>query len=711
MIVIYAEKPDVGNKIAAALGEISLSSGKKVNFSNLKINEKAVKSQQFKDGYLKIKWKGQDCYVTWGYGHLCGLKQAKDYDSDYKNWSKMPLPFIPSKYEVKVKDEVKKQYNLIKGLFLKSDLIINATDPDREGELIFAYLYEATKVKKPFKRAHFTSQTKDGIKEAFNKLKSATEVQGITDAGRGRSLADWIIGSNLTVAMTLKYNSDKVLSVGRVQTPTLNMLVNKEKDIRNFKPEPYYTISALFTTKSGEKYKATHNLKRIDNQKDSANILKKINGKNGIVSKINKRNSFRQAPNLYSLSSLQMAANSKYGFTLAKTLDIAQKLYEAGYITYPRTDSEFLTEDMEPVVNQTLDLLSSVPVYNKFIKGKARKFNKSKYFNNKKVNSHFAIIPVSIPKGVTQDESRLFDMISRSVIMMLYGPAKLEETTITTTVNSEDFISKGSVIKEASWLTIQPSSKEVFLPQLVEEEVVDGIYEENKRFTQPPKKYTDKTLVSAMIASGKELEDSDLRKIMADPDIAGIGTSATRASIIEHLVFRGYAKREKKNIVATDKGIALIDALPLEEIKSAELTAKWETRLNEIANNKYDLKSFVKEIEKVTDDWCKKINATKINPSTNKFKSKNRNGTNLNCPLCNNEINKYKWGWGCSNYKGGCKFSIGAKIAGKKLSDNQFKMLIEKGSTAKLKGFINKKNKPFESKLILEKGEVKFKSD
>ena len=703
MITIYAEKPDVGNKIAAALDKITLSSGKVIKFSDLKANEKAVKQQQFKDGYLKINYMGQDCYVTWGYGHLCELKSAQDYDEDYKNWSKMPMPFIPERYEVKVKSEVKKQFNLVRDLMKKSDLIINATDYDREGELIFSYVYEAAKLKVPFKRAHFSSQTEEGLKDGFKTLLTEKEVEPITNAGRGRSIADAVVGWNMTAKMTLKTNTHEVLSIGRVQTPTLNILVERELAIRNFKPEPYYTLTAEFTTKSSETYKAEHASKKFKEKKEAQDIIDKITGKNGTVTDIETKLTKKEAPNLYSLSSLQMAANSKYGFTMAKTLEVAQQLYEAGYTTYPRTDSQYLTEDMVPTVNEVLGVLSkNNPDYNAFIGTKTVTKTK-KYFDDKKVQSHFAIIPTKVyPKSLTADQEKLYDLVARSVIMMLFSEAVIENTKVTTTVEGEEFISSGKVVKDPQWMAVDTVSKDELLPKLVKGEVVSGDFKLNEKMTEPPKRYTDKTLLSAMLNAGKEIDDETLKKAMAAMDVHGIGTEATRAAIIETLVNRRYVIRDKKSIYPTERGIQLISILPIKEIKSAELTAVWEQRLNDIALGKENLGTFVKDIEDLTRKWVIELDEKVESGSVS---TKEKVGT---CPVCGKDVVKTKWGYGCSGYTDGCKFTIPGEIASKKLTEKNVKDLLEKNATGTIKGFKSKSGKSFDAKLKLEDGKVSF---
>lgn len=696
MITIYAEKPDVGNKIAAVLDCITLKNGKKITFKDLKANEKVVKAQQAKDGFLKINYLGEECYVTWGYGHLCELKQAADYDSDYKNWAKMPMPFIPTNYELKVKDNVKQQYKIVKDFFAKSSMIINATDDDREGDLIFDYVYRTTRCKKPFKRVHMASQTEEGIKDAFAHLLNSSDVKNRTDAGNGRSDADAIVGWNITAKMTLQNGGKNILSYGRVQTPTLNILVKREKEILNFKKSKYYTINAEFETLNKEKYKGIHSKKKFDKKEDAEDVIRKIGNEKGIVKDINKTKSFRAAPDLFNLSALQMEANSKYGFTLAKTLDIAQKLYEAGYTTYPRTNSRFLTEDMEPTINIVLNELNKDPNYSKYINGRPRTINFNKYFNNKKVTSHYAIIPTkNVPTNLSSDHQKIYDLIAKSVIMMIYGPAEIEKTQLTTDVKGELFESTGTVILKQGWLEVDPCLNEDVLPDLNNGDIVSGKYSLEEKETKPPKRYTDKTLVSAMISAGKDLEDDELKKILSSGEGGGIGTEATRAAIVETLIGRGYVERNGKNIVATSKGIAAIDALPIEDIKSAELTAKWEQRLKNIEDGKESLTSFLKDIELQTKIWVDEIGSSVNKNSVSQ--SANVIGT---CPQCGKNIVKTKWGYGCLGYKEGCKFGIG-EIAGKKLTESQVKQLLTKGVTNQISGFKSKSGKLFNAKLKL----------
>lgn len=706
MITILAEKPDVGNKIAAALDKITLASGKEVSFATLKSNEKAVKAQQAKDGFLRIRFNGEDCFVTWGFGHLGQLKDAADYNPAYKSWYKLPSPFLPNPYELKLRTDgssfdarTQKQFGLIKRMFLKSDCIINATDFDREGEVIFSYIYELTGSKQPVKRVCFASQTKEGILDAFSKLKTYEEVRNIELAGRMRGIADWVVGINLTVAMTLhQHAKGEVLSIGRVQTPTLKMLVDRELVIRSFRPEQYWTLEATFKTDKGETYSATHKGKRFGDKTAVDSILKKINGKDGVVAEIIEKREERHPPQLYSLAALQMDANAKFGMTLKQTLDAAQALYDAGLTTYPRTDSRFLTEDMVPTVNRVLDALSKNPDYTKMIDGRRRSFTKQRYFDDKKVESHFAIIPTtSVPKGLTGYQAKVYDLIAKSVICMLYGNAVLNRTTVTTAVEGEAFTSSGSAIVDPGFMAVTGKDKENYLPTLEKGENVRGTYECKAKETEPPKRYTDKTMLAAMISAGKDLEDEELKKILADPSVAGIGTPATRDNIIETLVKRGYAERSKKTLSATDKGIALIQGLTVESIKSPALTAKWEKRLHEIERGNEDAEKFRSDIEKTVTAWCGEIKASPVMTALHD----NELIPPVPCPVCGKPMKKQSWGYGCSGYKDGCRFSVGT-ICKKILTEAQFRKLIKDRDTGLLSGFRSKTGKSFRVHLLLD---------
>ena len=697
MITIVAEKRDVGKKIAAALDKITLKNGKTVDFSMLAKFEKEIKKQQDEDGFLEISWDKTKCIVTWARGHLCELKQAQDYNPDYKSWSKLPMPFIPSKYELKVSDYPldKKQFSVIKKYINDSDYVINALDTDREGEVIFSYIYEMAECKKPVKRAWFDSQTKGGIIDGFTKsLRDGASMKPIETAGRMRNIADWVVGANITTITTLKNPGQGVLSIGRVQTPTLSILVKRELEIRNFKSVPYWTIEGEFE-KAGDTFKGKHEKEKIFDKTEAENIFRKVNGKSGIVTEIEKKITTKSVPELYSLSALQMDANSKYKFTLKKTLDIAQSLYDKGLTTYPRTKSRYLTEDMEPVINDVLDKIKGIGKYTSLIDGKTRTFDFPRFFNDKKVDGHFAIIPTGvIPTSLNDEEEKIYDLICRSIIKMLYKEAVLEKTKVKIDVSGETFLSEGQIIKDPGWMVVGDTSKETILPHLEKNDVLSGTYELPEKKTEPPKRYTDKTLLSAMLTAGKDLPDKELKKIMSDPKTGGIGTEATRAQIIETLLNRGYIERKDKSFIATEKGISLIENLPIDDLKSAELTGIWEKRLLGIENGTENPVLFKEDIEKAVKVWVNEINSKMITiPSSSSL--------GLLCPKCGGELKEYKWGFGCAEYKTGCNFSIG-KICGKQLTKSQVTELLTHNKTKEIKGFTSKAGKKFNATLILK---------
>lgn len=713
MIVIVAEKPDVGNKIAAALDKITLTSGKVVTFATLRANEKAVKAQQAHDGFLKIDFMGDECYVTWGYGHLCMLNNVSDYNPSLKSWADIPLPFVPKDYKIKLRSskdaawdaKVRKQFGVVSTLIKKADLVINATDYDREGEVIFAYIYEHARCATPVKRARFTSQTQSGFQEAFASLVDGREMRDIEQAGRMRGIADWVVGINLTVAMSKKHPGQGTFSVGRVQTPTLALVVKRELEIKDFKSKLYWTIDAVFHTPDGHEYKAKHKTDKFTTKSDADKTMAKILGRPGKVTSVQKKVVHKEPPLLYSQSALQMEANAKYGFTMERTLNAAQKLYDNGYATYPRTSSQYLTEDMEPEVNRVLDALTKVPAYASLISGRPRVFDRKHYFDNTKVVSHFAIIPTNnIPSGLTGDEAKIYDLIAKSVIRMLYGDATIEQTKVETTVNGEVFSSSGSVVVDPGWMVAGDMSKEDLLPSLVKGMHCDGDYSVKEKKTEPPKHYTDKTLLAAMLSAGKDLDDADLRKVLSNPQNPGIGTEATRAAIVKRLEEIGYIERSGKSIIATEKGINTIQKLPLDEVKSAELTARWEQRLNDIAWKSEDPIVFQRDIEATVAKWITEIDDKVAKSVLPKGGAPTIGAT---CPICGEPISVKSWGYGCSGWKNGCKFSIG-HICGKKLTENQVKLLLSTGKTSLIRGFTSKSGKKFDAYLTWDGSKVGF---
>jgi DNA topoisomerase III len=484
MITIFAEKPDVGTKIAAALDAIVLSSGDRVDFDHIQKYEKQIKAQRAKQGYFKIRHNGEETYVTWGIGHLCELKQAQDYNKEYKQWKNIPLPFIPESYELKCSKGMEKQLRLIKNIFDHSDLIICATDDDREGDLIFDYIYRYLNCSVPFKRALFNQQSKEEWQKAFRKenLVDGIKRKPVIEAGRGRSAGDFVVGANLTTAMTLKFPGNNVLSVGRVQTAVLSMLVARELEIQNFKPKDYWVLKGKFNSEHGS-YEGTHVVKKFDKESDADEILRKLSADTGpaTVKSIKEKSFWREKPYLYSLQGLQMDANKVYGFSLQHTLDLAQSLYEKGFTTYPRTDSSHLTDDMGPEMKKVIQMLFSSDTYSKFKSHATESVDSSNkyYFDSSKVESHYAIVPTSKKLSLGQmsdDEKKLYDMIARSVICICYPKAQLSKTNIITEKSGEEFTTCGISILKPGYFEVLGRPRENLLPKLQERESVQGKY-------------------------------------------------------------------------------------------------------------------------------------------------------------------------------------------------------------------------------------------
>lgn len=686
MVVIYAEKHDMAEKIARALGGQSFN------------------RQDAKGGHYRIRYKGTDHAVTWGAGHLCGLADASSYNPDYKNWRAMPLPFIPKEYKLalnlKSRNPVTKLYANVKELFGKADWIVNATDFDREGELIFYYVYTYMGCRKPVMRAKLASTTKDGILSSFDNLMKSSEFAGMLSSARCRGIADWVVGCNLTAAMTLSKGGLGIYPVGRVQTPTLAMVVARDEEIAGFKPEDYYEASACFTTDKGEQYEGLHSGGRFGTPAEAGAIAAKCDGKKGRVKDIALSEKERQVPDLYDLNMLQMDANSRYGFSADRTLDITQKLYEGGYVTYPRTDCRYLPEDMVPQITKIQGLLKAGRFKDLFgpdADGKNMLAHKRQFFDDKKLGAHYAIIPTDqIPGSLDPDAEKVYGMVVESVVRMLYPAARVATTKVVTDVGGELFETSGTSVTYKGWLHVGGSVKEELLPDLTKGQEVSCACSAQAKKTKPPKHFTDRTLLAAMMSAGKAIEDDELRKFMAGSKIEGIGTVATRAPIIKGLLDRGLLTRDKKSIVATQAGKGLIHAVPVEDVKSAVMTARYEKELSLIASGQEDPGQFLNRIYSDVTRWC-----AQIGKLPKEAPAAAQNTTSLMCPVCGSSLNRYKWGYGCSRHSDGCKFSIGA-IAGKMLTEKQVEELLSKERLGPLPGFRKKDGGRFEASLKLE---------
>lgn len=722
MITVYAEKFDVGVKIAAALAGFDYN-GTKVTMANVEALKTKLTKDVKKKGVIYIDYKGEKYAITWGQGHMCTLKQAKDYDATYTNWSKIPLPYFPSEYEIKVKEgmdfttrkptgEADKwtvaQLNIVEKLFNSSRYIINATDDDREGELIFGYVYQYLNCTTPYKRVILDSQTEKGFKKAFDNLIDGEKVKPVENAGRCRSISDWIVGANISSKMTLKYlkyfSDLNMITIGRIQTVVLDFIVEREKAIKSFVSHPFWHLNAEFTTSTGQSYKAKHEIAQIEDKAQAEALFKKVNGKQGTVTSREVSPISKEVPLLYNLPNLSREANKAFGFTAAQTLSIAQSLYEAGFITYPRTESECLTDDMQPVVDETLEMLKAVsPKYKEWIDSVSARNYTKRHFNTKKVESHYAIIPTTEhPKGLSLEQQKLYDLIAKSLIRIIFKPASGEKTNIVTEVEGEKFKSTGTVIIDPQWLVVDGTIDADLMPAVNVGDLVDGKYELKEGKTEPPKRYTDASLLLAMQTASKAIDDEELKKILVNKNKGGIGRPSTQGPIIENVVSK-YCTRSGKQIVPTESAMKIIDVLPVNELKSPELTADWEAKLDKVEKGELSMESFIYDMEKAVEKWCKIIDDDTTELELPVLKD---SITEYKCPKCGSYMRKYKWGWACSAFSkenpDGCKFAMGYNMGGATFTDKDIEEILKNKRSSKLiHGFKKKDSEETYSAFVI----------
>ena len=604
MIVCIAEKPSVARDIARIIGATSSH-----------------------DGYME----GNGFQVTWTFGHLCTLKEPNDYTPMWKSWSLTSLPMIPDRFGIKLIDDqgIKKQFAIIEGLMQKAERIVNCGDAGQEGELIQRWVMQKAGAKCPVSRLWISSMTDEAIREGFQNLKDQQDYQPLYMAGLSRAIGDWLLGMNCTRLYTLKYGQNRqVLSIGRVQTPTLALIVNRQKEIDNFKPEPYWVLATVYrdTTFTATKGKFT-------SKEEGEQAFKTIEGKPFTVTKVEKKEGKEQPPQLYDLTSLQVDCNRKFGYSAEMTLNLIQALYERKFTTYPRVDTQYLSDDIYPKCPQTLNGLyqtnfGGVAPYAPIIKpigGKPLKKSK-RVFDSSKVTDHHAIIPTGvIPQNLSDAERNVFDLVARRFIGVFLPDCKFSTTTVLGEVRSVatesqpteqtvEFKATGKEILDPGWRVCLPQSKkkvnddedekklddeERTLPTFVKGESGDHKPTLTEKMTTPPPYYTEATLLRAMETAGKFVEDETLRAAMQEN---GIGRPSSRASIIETLFKRHYIRRERKRLVATPTGIELIDLIREELLKSCELTGIWEKKLRDIEHQKYDASLFIQELkQQVTD--------------------------------------------------------------------------------------------------------------
>ncbi len=585
MIVCIAEKPSVAKDIARIIGATSSH-----------------------DGYME----GNGYQVTWTFGHLCTLKEPHDYTPMWKSWSLTSLPMIPERFGIKLIDQpnIKKQFAIIESLMQKADRIVNCGDAGQEGELIQRWVMQKAGAKCPVSRLWISSMTDEAISEGFTQLKDQADYQPLYMAGLSRAIGDWLLGMNATRLYTLKYGQNRqVLSIGRVQTPTLALIVNRQKEIENFKPEPYWVLATVYrdTTFTATKGKFT-------SKEEGEQAFATIEGKPFIVTKVEKKEGKEQPPQLYDLTSLQVDCNRKFGFSAEMTLNLIQSLYEKKYTTYPRVDTQYLSDDIYPKCPQTLNGLyqtkfAGVAPYAEFIKpigGKALKKSK-RVFDTSKITDHHAIIPTGvIPQGLSDAEQKVFDLVARRFIGVFLPDCKFSTTTVLGEVDDIEFKVTGKEILEPGWRVVRDKfsetsensesseKEEKTLPTFIKGETGDHQPTLTEKWTTPPPYYNEASLLRAMETAGKFVEDETLRAAMKEN---GIGRPSSRASIIETLFKRHYIRRERKRLVATPTGIELIELIREELLKSCELTGIWEKKLRDIEHQKYDAGQFIQELK------------------------------------------------------------------------------------------------------------------
>jgi DNA topoisomerase III len=674
------------------------------------------------EGYLE----GPDHIVTWAVGHLVQLADPDEYDERFKKWRMADLPIVPDQFRLVVRDErSKKQMNAVKRLLGRDDVetVINACDAGREGELIFAYIYEKSGSRKPVERLWLNSMTTAAIKEAFGELRPAEELVTLEAAARSRSEADWIVGMNATRAATIRLRSsfDGAVSLGRVQTPTLAILARREQEIRDFKPEPYWVVDAAFDTvkdaprKYDGRYHAGAN-PRIKTADEAAAVVAACEGQTGEITKLDKTERKERAPLLYDLTSLQRDANSRFGFAARRTLAAAQRLYEEHKaLTYPRTNSRFITRDMIEEIKPTAKIVGEHKEYSeasKYVLG-LDVLPLGRVVNDAKVTDHHAIIPTRADRHpiekMNEDDRRIYDLVARRFLAVFHPDAVFENTRVETTVASHVFRTRGKLMLVPGWRGVygevadaeasdDDEGREQQLPRLDHGEQVSVLEVSSEaKETKPPRRYTEGSLLAAMETAGKLVDEEELREAMKD---SGIGTPATRAAIIERLLQVGYVERDGRALVVTEKGLNVIRLLGEHALTSPGLTGEWEHRLAKIETGEDSREAFMGDIVKFAQDTVGELDT--------KLKDVRIPRANLGpCPVCGRDIVENRKGYSCwSREDPGCGFVIWKSKAGKQLPVSVARELIKTGRTEKaVTGFKGRSGKSFRARLALQQAE------
>jgi DNA topoisomerase III len=681
-------------------------------------------------------YESEDTVITFAVGHLVELIAPEEYDERFKKWRMDDLPIIPDEFRLHARDKkAEKQLKVIHKLLQRDDVdkVVNACDAGREGELIFAYIYETSGVDKPVERLWINSLTKTAIKEGFEHLRPGEQLRQLEAAARSRSEADWLVGMNATRAATIRGRAwvGGVVSLGRVQTPTLALLVKREREIQAFVPEPYWLVHAEFDPRyQGLWFEGDET--RLKEAKRAEEIAAKVSGKDGTVESVERKEQSERAPLLYDLTSLQRDANRRFGFSARRTLQVAQSLYEdKKAITYPRTSSRWLSGDLVPQLKPTAATLQPIGEYAsaaRYVLG-LQQLPLARVVNDSKVDDHHAIIPTDVEHDVSRfspDERRIFDLIARRFLAVFHPPARYARTTVVTLVEEERFRSRGKVTLEAGWRGVygllsdadaqqqrqdeEGENESAELPPLEQGQTVKcASAEVEAKETKPPPRYTEATLLSAMETAGKLIDDEELREAMKE---SGLGTPATRAETIETLIRREYIERAGKDLTPTPKGLQVITMLEEHPLTSPELTGNWEKRLTDIEHGTDDRGKFIDDIAEFTRATVEKIaelDKEKLRPE--------RVELGL-CPRCGAEtgeiIRENSKAYGCTSWKSreeaGCGFVIWKRVAGRTITPELARQLLEEGRTKEvISGFKSRAGKPFRARLVLNgEGKVEF---
>jgi len=690
MKVCIAEKPSVAREIAEVLG-----------------------ATEKKNGYIE----GNGYQVTWTFGHLCTLKEPHDYTPDWKRWSLSSLPMVPPRFGIKLisNPTYEQQFKIIEGLMQKAEMIINCGDAGQEGELIQRWVMQKAGAKCPVYRLWISSLTEEAIREGFQKLKEQAEFNRLYEAGLSRAIGDWLLGMNATRLYTLRYGQNKqVLSIGRVQTPTLALIVNRQEEIENFKPEPYWELKTVYrdVTFSATKGKFTQ-------KEEGEKFLETVRTSDFTVTDVSTKKGKEYAPRLFDLTSLQVECNKKYAFTADDTLKLIQSLYEKKVTTYPRVDTTFLSDDIYPKVPNTLNGLVDYSELVAPLKG--IKLPKSKrVFDNSKVTDHHAIIPTGVPaRNLSDNERKVYDLVARRFIAAFYPDCEISTTTVLGKVEKVEFKVTGKQILKPGWRVVfgadqkdpdadpNQQDEEKVLPDFVIGE--SGPHQPllKETWTTPPKPYTEATLLRAMETAGKLVDNDELRDALKEN---GIGRPSTRAAIIETLFKRNYIRKERKSLFPTATGTELIHVIQEELLKSAELTGLWEKKLRQIEKGSYEARTFLEELKQMVNQIVINVlsdqsgrsitieqkKAEEEKPKKSKAASASKESGEKKprkprkkavpapavCPICHKgTLLRGKTAYGCSEYKNGCTFRLDYATYGADLTDEQLAQIANDIST------------------------------